>query len=60
MEKNIELLERIAATQLIILANQLKAIDEDKGKTSTSDYISEAAKLISKKEDLILQKIRHT
>ncbi len=54
MENNIEsLLRKVLATQTIVLANQLKA-----GKSSTSDFIDEAIRLVNQKETEILRKHR--
>ena len=52
------LLRDILTAQVLVLANQLKSFKEAKGTQSTSDYTTEAIRLINQKKLKILQTLR--
>lgn len=49
------LLEHIYTAQVLILTAQIKREKKDRGVSSTSDFISDAIKLINQKKDYILR-----
>ena len=53
--ENSKTLDNILVAQVLILAKHIKAEKAAKGTTSTSDYTSEAIRLISQKKDQILE-----
>ena len=52
-----KLLEYIFATQILMLANQLKAEYQAKGVQTKSDFITEAINLLNKKSSQIFEKM---
>jgi len=53
-DKAERLLQDIVTAQVLILARHLKAEKERKGVTSTSDFISDAVRLIKEKKSQVL------
>lgn len=58
MEKTTELLEQILVAQTILVASQIKEERAKRGVKSTSDFISDAVKLIRKKQPEIARLYR--
>ena len=52
-----KLLEYIFATQVLILANQMKAEQAARGGTPQGDFITEAIELLHKKSQRIFEKM---
>ena len=51
----IRLVEDIYVSQVLVLAAQIKAQKKSKGVTSTSDFVSDAVRLIDQNRDRILR-----
>lgn len=53
-----DLLEKILASQVLVLADQIRLKRESKGTRSTDDYTKEAARIIRERQSELLQLLK--
>lgn len=58
MDETKRLLENLLVAQILALATQMKMEAKSRGVSSTSDFVSEATRLVAQKRNEVLQGIR--